>query len=246
MAELAVVRSIDGPMAVESVISDIRKSIVSGDVPPGRALSLKEIASDRRVRLPTLMSLARRLERDRLVTLRGDVALVTDLDPDEVFSSFRMRRLIASELMPRAAELASPAKIKEIEQAIAPGAQRVPLTYREAREQYYDLLIKLLEPATTNWDLRILRNAWDTGLRYERYGHGAFDAGWSGPFTNSKEAGRYFVEQIRDIADLYRARKISAIRARVAGLVDEGSEVAGQSLDVDLDKVQRTSPWLVP
>jgi hypothetical protein len=59
-----------------------------GGVPPGCPLSLKEIASARHVRVTTLVEVARSLEHERLITLRGKARhvyfdyLMTLLRPD--------------------------------------------------------------------------------------------------------------------------------------------------------------------
>ena len=243
MAELAIVRSLEGPLLVEAVIGDLRRSIIAGTIPPEYPLSLKEIASLRRVRLGMLIELARNLVRDGLITLHGDTAIVSPLDPQELEHSFRMRGIISSDLLARSAIVASPDHLRSLESILSPDRIARLETYQEARKIYFDYLMKLLRPAATESELRIVRDLWERGHRYETYGYGACDDNADPSFHSSRAAGQFMAEQLLEIGEIYRAKKLTALTQASHRLVTRGHKFAEQSLDTEPETNLLRGPW---
>ena len=106
MSEPSLVRSIDVVSVVDQVTIEIRRSILSGDLPPGQEFSLRKIAEQLGVSLIPVREALRRLESQGLVvTRRAKSALVAPLDPQEFRGIYRLRLVIEPELAARACAL---------------------------------------------------------------------------------------------------------------------------------------------
>ena len=242
---LAVVRSIDGPTAAEGVAEEIQQSIMSGSTPPGGVLSLKEVASAHRVKITSLMEAMRRLHSDRLVTMRGDVVIVTPLDGREVASVFKMRMEATAQLSARAAEVASPAHFTRLRKFVDNlPAEYFPMSWEASRQFYRKYVWELMRPAASSVELRVLYDAWEVSRRYERYGWEVVNHGQSPSFANQDEGKRFYAERLAEITEIYTSRRVRAVYDLVASNISHTSEIAHQSLGRAVGPADR-DPWLV-
>jgi DNA-binding GntR family transcriptional regulator len=239
--DLAVVRSIDGPFGVESALADLRCAIISGDCPPCSVVSLRELSSARRVRLNSLIELARGLERDGLATVRGDVVLVNPLDRREVARVLQMRRALTPALVARGCELASPQQVRRVA-AVVPEPFQLPTTIEEGRLHFLELYVAMMTPAASSWEQQVLRSAYQVCARYERFGYGALDVGQVASFATKDQAYRFFVERAAEFIELYRARKARALGELIQSNVAHISDIAHHGLEVHYGEVELLPP----
>ena len=91
----AAVRPIQSRSVVEQVMTELRRSILSGALEPGREFSLRELAEMLHVSIIPVREALRGLESEGLVVTRpGRSALVAPLDLDELQGIYRLRRLL--------------------------------------------------------------------------------------------------------------------------------------------------------
>jgi DNA-binding GntR family transcriptional regulator len=118
--------ALDGGTRAEIAVEDLRRAVHDGDLLPGQALSLRSLAEERRVRPHTLMMLLERLQRERILEIRGDVAIVAPLDADALTSAFRLGDLVAPTVVSRAFELVTEAQLSEFEALLPAHGVSVP------------------------------------------------------------------------------------------------------------------------
>src|SRR5947207_3329136 len=98
----AAVRPIEPRSVVEQVMTELRRSILSGALAPGRELSLRELAEMLQVSIIPVREALRSLESEGLVVTRpGRSARVAPLDLDELQGLYRLRRRLEPELAQR-------------------------------------------------------------------------------------------------------------------------------------------------
>ncbi|HEY4005392.1 MAG TPA: hypothetical protein VGM60_09440 [Pseudonocardia sp.] len=241
MADLAVVRAIDGPSGAESAVADLRRAIISGDCPPCSVVSLSELSSAHRVRVNSLIELAGGLERDGLATVRGDVVLVNPLDRREVSRVMQMRRALTPALVARGCELASPHQVRRVA-AVMPEPFRLPTTIEEGRLHFLELYVAMMAPSASSWEQRVLRGAYQFCARYERFGYRGLDVGQVASFASKDQAYRFFVERAAEFIELYRARKAGALSELIQSNVAHISDIAHHGLEVHYDEVELLPP----
>jgi len=171
MSESSLVRSIDVVSVVDQVTTEIRRSILSGDLPPGQEFSLRKIAEQLGVSLIPVREALRRLESQGLVvTRRAKSALVAPLDPQEFRGIYRLRLIVEPELAARACTLLTDDDYERLEVLRQTHADaRDP---DERHQAHMALHAAMLRPAATEWDDRVLDMLWHASERYVR---GAFD-----------------------------------------------------------------------
>ena len=230
MAGSAVVYAIDGLTTVERVCAEIRTDIHAGRLLPGQELRLRDIAEGRRVRLSSLSQLLVGLERDGLLLRRGDVALVAQLDADELTAVFKLRRMVESNLLSRACELISERELDRLDAVIPNSVGRdSDATFGAAMRE---LNLSLLRPATSNMDQRVIRHIHQATRRYHCLGIEALrlterDGALHGPSLLNH------LDRCHQLVGLIRARNTPAVRSLVRVMVDDSETLARRSFDLD-------------
>jgi DNA-binding GntR family transcriptional regulator len=171
----AVVRPIESRSVADQVMTELRRSILSGALAPGREFSLRELAEMLQVSIIPVREALRSLESQGLVRMRpGRSAIVAPLDLEELQSIYRLRRRLEPEIAQRSCRLLSDAELDLLEeQAVRFGDEK--LTMNEIYDSHHEFHLALLAPAATNWDLRILSTLWRASERYIRIGWGRLD-----------------------------------------------------------------------
>ncbi|MDX6740039.1 GntR family transcriptional regulator [Actinocorallia sp. A-T 12471] len=172
------VRSVAGrkASAVDLVLHEIRRSILTGALPPGQPFIVQTLTEQLGVSHVPIREALRQLEAQGLITLSPSrSAVVAPLDPDDVRSIFRLRRMVEPELAAKSVADRSEDDITRLEQALAE-------TFRDdIGEDQFDLHREyhrlLISPAASEWDLRLLSPLWDASERFSRLVFDPVDAG---------------------------------------------------------------------
>lgn len=152
---------------VDLVLHEIRHSILTGALPPGKAFTVPALTEQLGVSHVPVREALRQLEAQGLITLSPSrSAIVTPLDPDDLRSIYRLRMRLEPELAARAVGAHSDEDLAEL-------ARLVQVTYRspwtehdfDNHRQFHAMLIF---PAASDWDLRVLRPLWYASERYTR------------------------------------------------------------------------------
>lgn len=170
-----VVRPIESRSVADQVMTELRRSILSGALEPGREFSLRELAEMLQVSIIPVREALRSLENQGLVQMRpGRSALVAPLDLDELQSIYRLRRRLEPEIAQRSCRLLPDAELDRLylEAAEFGDPHR---TMNEIYDSHHTFHLALLAPAATSWDLRILTTLWRASERYVRIGWGMLD-----------------------------------------------------------------------
>jgi DNA-binding GntR family transcriptional regulator len=158
------------PSFVDLATSEIRRSILSGQLGPGRALSLRGLAGQLGISFIPVREALRGLEREGLVVINpGRSASVAPLDPDDLRSLCQLRRRIEPELATSACSLITPTDLDEQEHRLDAAHQKRNQPH-DRYEAHRELLRALLRPSATAWDLRLLQMLWYATERYLRFG----------------------------------------------------------------------------
>jgi DNA-binding GntR family transcriptional regulator len=116
--EQAKALSFGGPTATELARDQVRTAIIRGDLIPGQAIRLRELAEAHEVRIEALTAALAGLDREHLLTVRGDMAFVAPLNSANLIASQRFGRLISQSLIPCAFQLMTPAHLERAEQLL--------------------------------------------------------------------------------------------------------------------------------
>lgn len=171
----AVVSPIQSRSVADQVMTELRRSILSGALEPGREFSLRELAEMLQVSIIPVREALRSLENQGLVQMRpGRSAYVAPLDLEELQSIYRLRRRLEPEIAQRSCRLISDAELDRLHaQATTFGAEE--RTMNEIYDSHHEFHLALLLPAATSWDVRILATLWRASERYIRVGWGRLD-----------------------------------------------------------------------
>ena len=159
----------------ERVTTELRRSILSGDLKPGQKFSLREVAEMLDVSFIPVREALRQLETEALVVTRpGRSAYVAPLDLVDLHAIYRLRRHIEPEIASRSCLLLSDDELDRLEgQAAAFGEPH--LSMDAMYESHLNFHLALFAPAASVWDVRILTTLWRAGERYVRIGFGRLD-----------------------------------------------------------------------
>jgi DNA-binding GntR family transcriptional regulator len=170
-----VVRPIESRSVADQVMTELRRSILSGALEPGREFSLRELAEMLRVSIIPVREALRSLENQGLVQMRpGRSAVVAPLDLDELQSIYRLRRRLEPEIAQRSCRLLPDAELDRL-RLVAEEFGDEHRTMNEIYDSHHTFHLALLAPAATSWDLRILSTLWRASERYVRIGWGKLD-----------------------------------------------------------------------
>ena len=115
-------------------MTELRRSILSGALEPGREFSLRELAEMLQVSIIPVREALRSLENQGLVQMRpGRSAVVAPLDLDELQSIYRLRRRLEPEIAQRSCRLLSAAELDRLEERGGGIRRRAPDDERHLR-----------------------------------------------------------------------------------------------------------------
>lgn len=170
-----MVRRIEDSSLAERVTAELRRAIICGSLAPGQEFSLREIAGMLGVSFIPVREALRGLESEGLVTTRrGRSAMVTPLNSHDLAAVYRLRRVIEPELAERSCLMVSDAELDALEGSVHSFGDE-QLGIDEVYEAHHDFHLRLLAPAATEWDVRILNTLWRAAERYIRIGFGKLD-----------------------------------------------------------------------
>ncbi|ODU05703.1 MAG: GntR family transcriptional regulator [Pseudonocardia sp. SCN 72-86] len=192
--------------AVDLVLHEIRRSILSGDLPPGQPFTVPALTEQLGVSHVPVREAMRQLEAQGLIVLSPSrSAIVTPLDPDDLRSIYRLRLTIEPELAALSAPTRSDADIEELARLVRLTFETVP------REDFWDphreFHSALIQPAASDWDLRLLRPLWDASERYTRL---VFD-----PVAEPEEFAARRERVHENIVDAARSRDPERVREQL-------------------------------
>jgi DNA-binding GntR family transcriptional regulator len=203
-ARLAVVHQLDGPTRAEAVAEDVRAAIHRGELLPGQLIPLRELSEQGGCRQATLRLALESVERDRLLTIRGAVAVVAPLDPDDLNSAFNLLIPMGTELSARVHRQISPARLRRVKAMIPVNSDRgdydtdvVAPGFQQTR--------RLVGPVLTGAERCALTLIGDTIRRYLNLAAAADPA-----YARLRAQARYDVEQ--DLMERYRSRNVHAVQ----------------------------------
>lgn len=174
-SSVAAVRPIESRTVGDLVTVELRRSILSGALPPGQSFSLRELATMLNVSFIPVREALRNLESEGLVVIRpGRSVTIASIDLDDLHAIYRLRRLLEPDLARHCCTLISEAELDRLEgEAVNFGdADR---SMEAIYDSHRDFHLALFAPVATPWDTRILTTLWRAGERYIRIGFGLLD-----------------------------------------------------------------------
>lgn len=229
----ADVRPISSRSVVLQVTEELRRSIVSGGLAPGREFSLREIAGLLDVSFIPVREALRTLESEGLVVIRpGRSAVVAPLDLNDLHAIYRLRRVLEPELARRSCLMVSVEQLDRLEQrALEFGNEALGMdAIYDSHRQFH---LALLAPAATDWDVRMLTMLWRAAERYVRIGFGLLDRD---PLEHRRRE-----EAHEDLIGAFRRRDPDLATQAVYDHLARNEQTARRALDHRLDDVAATS-----
>ena len=153
--------------AVDLVLHEIRRSILSGELPPGQPFTVPALTEQLGVSHVPVREALRQLEAQGLVTLSPSrSAIVTPLDPDDLRAIYRLRISVEPELAALSAPGRTDAEIAELDEMVRATFDNVlGEAFWDPHRRFHTAMI---EPAASDWDRRMLTPLWDASERYTR------------------------------------------------------------------------------
>lgn len=150
--------------AVDLVTAEIRRAVLTGTLPPGEQFSIRELARQLGVSHIPIREALRRLEGQGLVVLhQARSAAVAPLSTDDLTAVYRLRLRIEPDLARRSAGLATAPWLRDLSEALERSRDPDP---DRAWQGHYDFHERLVAPAASAWDLRLLHTLWTAAERY--------------------------------------------------------------------------------
>lgn len=223
-AQDSSVRRIESLSLSERVTAELRRAIICGSLAPGQEFSLREIAGKLGVSFIPVREALRSLESEGLVSIRrGRSAVVTPLDADDLAAVYRLRRVVEPEIAGRACRLLSDAELDALDtQAHSFGDEQLGID--EIYEAHHDFHLRLLAPAATEWDLRILNTLWRAAERYIRIGFGKLDPQ---PAEHPRREHAH-----EELVAAFRRREPGAARKAITHHLEHNETLAQRALDL--------------
>ncbi|MEN3299212.1 GntR family transcriptional regulator [Pseudonocardia sp.] len=209
--------------AVDLVLHEIRRSILNGDLPPGRPFTVPALTEQLGVSHVPVREALRQLEAQGLVVLSPSrSAIVTPLDPDDLRAIYRLRLTVEPELAALSARDRTDADIDDLARLVREAFDKVPSEdFWEPHREFHAALIR---PAASEWDLRLLRPLWDASERYTRL---VFD-----PVGEPESFAAHRGHVHEELVDAARSRDPERVRAQVR-------EHLGSNRQTMLDRMSR-------
>jgi DNA-binding GntR family transcriptional regulator len=175
---------------VERITTEIKSSIVSGDLRPGEQFAIGELSTQLGVSHIPVREALRRLEADGLITLRpGRSAIVTPLSLEELVEVYRLRLALEPDLASRSArsytdeQLATAASACErLRMADPNGGGNL-----RDREAHHLLHLTLLSPAAGPHSSRAVQRLMDVSDRYIGLIYDARPVAFDEPYRRHRE-----------------------------------------------------------
>ena len=150
--------------AVDLVTAEIRRAVLTGALPPGEQFSIRELARQLGVSHIPIREALRRLESQGLVVLsQSRSAVVAPLSAEDLSAVYRLRLRIEPELAGRSARLKSALWVQGLTEALEESRHTDP---DRAWQGHYDFHERLVTPAGSSWDIRLLHTLWTAAERY--------------------------------------------------------------------------------
>lgn len=192
--------------AVDLVLHEIRRAILSGELPPGRPFTVPTLTEQLGVSHVPVREALRQLEAQGLIVLSPSrSAIVTPLDPADLQAIYRLRMTVEPDLAARSAAGRPDARIEALDRMVrATFDQVLDEVFWELHREFHAALI---EPAASEWDRRLLLPLWDASERYTRLVFDPVDA------PESFAARRAHAHD--ELVDAARSRDPERVRAAV-------------------------------
>jgi DNA-binding GntR family transcriptional regulator len=219
-----MVRRIEDISLSERVTAELRRAVISGSLAPGQEFSLREIAGMLGVSFIPVREALRSLENEGLITTRrGRSAMVTPLDAGDLAAIYRLRRVVEPEIGGRSCLLLSEADLDALEeQAHSFGDERLGIDAIYAA--HHEFHLRLLEPAATEWDIRVLNTLWRAAERYIRIGFGKLDPQ---PSEHSRREHAH-----EELLTAFRTRRPDAVHDAITRHLEHNETLAQNALDL--------------
>ena len=153
--------------AVDLVLHEIRRSILTGVLVPGEPLVVQTLTDQLGVSHVPVREALRQLEAQGMIKLsRSKSAVVAPLSQDDLASIYRLRLCMEPELAAQSVDLHSDADLANLAGLVE------DMIALSDTEQMWDLHrtfhAGLIRPAAGEWGLRFLTQLWDASERYSR------------------------------------------------------------------------------
>ena len=150
--------------AVDLVTAEIRRAVLTGTLPAGEQFSIRGLARQLGVSHIPIREALRRLEAQGLVVLtQARSAAVAALSVDDLAAVYRLRLRIEPDLAARSAPLQTPRSLAALEEALEGSRHEDP---DRAWQGHHDFHERLVAPAASTWDVRVLHTLWTAAERY--------------------------------------------------------------------------------
>ncbi len=150
--------------AVDLVTAEIRRAVLTGVLPPGEPFSIRELTRQLGVSHIPIREALRRLEGQGLIVLsQARSAAVAPLSVEDLRAIYRLRLRIEPDLAGRSAALVTRGWRDDLARALEQSRDHRP---DRAWPGHYDFHERLVAPAASPWDLRLLHTLWTAAERY--------------------------------------------------------------------------------
>ena len=208
--------------AVDLVLHEIRRSILNGDLPPGRPFTVPALTEQLGVSHVPVREALRQLEAQGLVVLSPSrSAIVTPLDPTDLRAIYRLRMTVEPDLAARSAEGRTDAEVDAL-------GRMVRATFDDVMgeafwEPHRAFHAALIEPAASDWDRRLLQPLWDASERYTRL---VFD-----PVDAPASFAAHRAHAHDELVDAARSRDPEQVRDAVRGHLQDNMDTMLARMD---------------
>lgn len=185
MSSEPAIRSVIGQSVstVDLVTAEIRRAVLTGALPPGEQFSIRELTRQLGVSHIPIREALRRLESQGLIILKqAQSATVASLTTDDMESIYNLRLMIEPQLAAKSVGRYAPEHFDQVREWLELSRNEDP---EVAWKGHHDFHRGLVEPAASEWDLRILDLLWTAA---ERYTHLVFDPT---PIDDAERQRRY-------------------------------------------------------
>ena len=211
------------PSAVDLALHEIRRLILSGELPPGQPFVAQSLADRIGVSHVPVREALGQLEAQGLVALnRSRSAVVTPVRVEDLRSIYRMRLWIEPNLAALSAAHRSAVDLAMMEEEIEATFQH-PMT-EESWDSHAEFHRLFVQPAAGSWELRILKVLWDASERFTRL---AFDIAEASPAEVEQRKLRHV-----ELLDVARMRDPARVRRELENHLEANEARMIERMDV--------------